>query len=841
MSPFMGVTGLGGAGSLIAAREQTDLSKKYWYIHLKPTFSSGVIDQHVDVDSEGNIFTAARYSSSGSGGNIYHTIVAKYDTFGVFQWQKSFAYNGYSGNAQTNPQGTGVDNDGNFYIGGWIYPNTFGSNHLNPMFIIKYNSSGDIQWQRELDTYRSEYHAFKVDGSGNVYVGSQVNNNTYSGGNPLPYLLAKYNSSGVLQWKIQLQQPYVASGGGQNMEMEKDSSIEVDSSGNVILTGTIDYNSSNFRGGYVVKFNSSGVMQWQRRLDIGNNTFDSNNNYDGGSTRHSIACDRSDNIYITGSYRPYDFGGHDRTVLVKYDSSGTLQWSKVLRMDEGNYYKKYYSHTIGVDTNNNVYILGNFEDHKYRESNSTASTAIILTKWDSSGNLQYERTIDAPEWYNQRRYVYGNPYQSSYSIQIDDSGSIKLDSENNLYFAMDGFAPRGLNSSWGSGGGGISIFKIPSDGLKTGAYQNLYYRPFPDIYNGFREDYHQSGFVGITSTKDMVGYAGSLTSTTDTLHTDSAGNLIDNSSSVSLWNTATILISDKTDLTSHVTDGLSFHIDAGDTSCVSWTGRIGDLPSGTYEVNSLVGSITSSNINTQVAHSPSNGGYWIFIYGHIGTGFGMEFDGDFADVTGSTDFSYDFWFRHRWYGYSYNNPFGIIGLSKTAQGAGTWGGAAGNEHLHSFIGDQTRVSGSTFIEGVAYYKLPTYDVNDAVNGFNDYSFSPIKSTGNWDDNGGNWEGNDNWWHVAVTFDTSNTQKKVYVNGTLINTITNSAYSSIVSSGRSGTGRLYVGGMTGYNPLNGDVAIVRFYKNKILSASEVLQNYNAEKTRFGLNYSATAYT
>ena len=835
MSPFMGVSGLGGAGSLIGARVQTDLSKKHWYIHFTPTFSSGVSDLHVDVDSEGNVFTAARYSPSGSGGQYYHLIVAKYDTFGVFQWQKS------AGSTDARVMGVGVDNDGNFYITGWIYKNLAGVATFGPMFIIKYNSSGVIQWQRELDTYRSDYNAFKVDGSGNVYVGAQVNNSTYSGGNPLPYLLAKYNSSGVLQWKIQLRQPYVASGSGQNMEMEGESGIEVDSSGNVILTGTIDYNTSNFRGGFVAKFNSSGVMQWQRRLDIGNNAFDSTyGNYDAGSNRYSIACDSSDNIYITGSYLPYVAGGSvHRTVLVKYDSSGTLQWSKVLYMEEGNYYKKYHSYGVDADTDGNVYVLGNFEDHKYRESNSTANTAVILTKWDSSGNLQYERTIDAPEWYNVNANSYSPKFGSSYYASVEPCGTIKSDSENNLYFAVKGFAPKGFNSSWSGSTNGIGIFKIPSDGSKTGAYQNYYYRPFPDIYNGFREDYHKSGFVGIASTKDVVGYAGSLTSTTDTLHTDSAGSepLVDNSSSVSLWNTATILISDTTVATSHVTDGLSFHIDAGNTSCVSWTGRIAALPSGTYEVNSLVGGITSSNINSTVAHSPSNGGYWIFIYGHVGTQFGMEFDGDFADVTGSTDFSYDFWFRHRWYSYSYENPFGIIGLSKTSYGGGTWGGSGGNEHLHSFIGDQSTSSGSR----AAYYKLPTYDVNGAVNGFSDYSFSPIKSTGNWDDNGGNWQGNDNWWHVAVTFDTSNTLKSVYVNGTLINTITNSAYSSIVSSGRSGTGRLYVGGMTGYNPLNGDVAIVRFYKNKILSASEVLQNYNAEKTRFGLNYSATAYT
>jgi len=33
-------------------------------------------------------------------------------------------------------------------------------------------------------------------------------------------------------------------------------------------------------------------------------------------------------------------------------------------------------------------------------------------------------------------------------------------------------------------------------------------------------------------------------------------------------------------------------------------------------------------------------------------------------------------------------------------------------------------------------------------------------------------------------------------------------------------------------MKGDISIVRFYKGKVLTATEVTQNYNAEKARYG---------
>jgi hypothetical protein len=95
-----------------------------------------------------------------------------------------------------------------------------------------------------------------------------------------------------------------------------------------------------------------------------------------------------------------------------------------------------------------------------------------------------------------------------------------------------------------------------------------------------------------------------------------------------------------------------------------------------------------------------------------------------------------------------------------------------------------------------------------------------------------------WCHVVTYFPnnwpTSYQSSKIYINGTskslsLINGTLESR--TITSSQTVGIGGGYTGGADTFN-WNGRIAITRIY-NRELSSSEVLQNYNAQKSRFGL--------
>ena len=87
-------------------------------------------------------------------------------------------------------------------------------------------------------------------------------------------------------------------------------------------------------------------------------------------------------------------------------------------------------------------------------------------------------------------------------------------------------------------------------------------------------------------------------------------------------------------------------------------------------------------------------------------------------------------------------------------------------------------------------------------------------------------GNNQWFNFTGTYDKTNV--KIYINGVLSTTRaeTRTMYQS--------TSDFYVGAenLSVQYELNGKIGVTQIY-NRALSASEVLQNYNATKGRFGL--------
>jgi hypothetical protein len=85
----------------------------------------------------------------------------------------------------------------------------------------------------------------------------------------------------------------------------------------------------------------------------------------------------------------------------------------------------------------------------------------------------------------------------------------------------------------------------------------------------------------------------------------------------------------------------------------------------------------------------------------------------------------------------------------------------------------------------------------------------------------------NWHYIVVTNDSS-TNAKLYIDGVLIGT---AAYRSTLSTTSN---NFWIGRFHGDNnyTINASIGQVQLY-NRVLSAAEVLQNYNATKDRFGL--------
>jgi hypothetical protein len=154
----------------------------------------------------------------------------------------------------------------------------------------------------------------------------------------------------------------------------------VDSSDNIYVTGYtaggLDWNTnSGDNDTFLVKYNSSGTKQWTQQL--GTSTDD---------LGYGVAVDSSNNIYLTG----WTQGGLDGNInaggqdifLVKYNSSGTKQWTQQLGST---------SHEVGngvtVDSSDNIYVTGTTYGGLDGNTNS-GNLDIFLVKFNSDGVKQ---------------------------------------------------------------------------------------------------------------------------------------------------------------------------------------------------------------------------------------------------------------------------------------------------------------------------------------------------------------------------------------------------------------------------------------------------------------------
>jgi hypothetical protein len=332
-----------------------------------------------------------------------------------------------------------TDSSGNVYVTGSYNSapltafnasgTSFGTTLVNSggtdVFIVKYDSSGTVQWvARAGGSSNDPQSHITTDSSGNVYITGSYGSSPLTAynasgtafGTTLPIIggtdvfIVKYDSSGTVQW--------VARAGASSTTNDDGNSISTDSSGNVYITGrylpgpltaynatgtafgTTLPNSSTQYDVFIIKYNSSGTVQWVAKS--GNITTADEGN--------SITTDSSDNVYITGYYATsltaYNadgtaFGttlsnsGNNDVFIIKYNSSGTVQWvarAGSTGSDIGN--------SITTDSSDNVYITGSYNTGVLTAYNATGTAFgttlsspggndVFIIKYNSSGTVQW--------------------------------------------------------------------------------------------------------------------------------------------------------------------------------------------------------------------------------------------------------------------------------------------------------------------------------------------------------------------------------------------------------------------------------------------------------------------
>lgn len=343
--------------------------------NLNQTLSS----EAVATDSSGNIYVAGYSGAEGD-----KSYIVKFDSSGTLLFKHKLT-DMYSVNDLK------IDSSGNILFCG--YSAAFEG------VVIKLQSNLNISWQRKIGT--AVVRTLNLDSSNNLYIAGTWSGN---GGYGL-----KLDTSGTSQLGVQLN-------AGTTSAIE---GMTTDSSGNIFVTGHYWANTDR-HDLYLSKLNSSGTVQWSRILRLPNQAKE-----DYG---RNLKCDSSGNVYIIGTIggvsNNYDTG------LIKYDTSGNLQWQR--RITSGRDMQESYE--IEIDSSSNVYIA-------FKNDPTSGANDAFLLKYNSSGTLQWQR---------------------AFSNNTEDySARIALDQNNNpvIAFAVDN-----------SGTRQVFVLGYPADGSKTGNY-----------------------------------------------------------------------------------------------------------------------------------------------------------------------------------------------------------------------------------------------------------------------------------------------------------------------------------------------------------------------------------
>jgi hypothetical protein len=336
----------------------------------------------VPLDAGGYAFAGGWYN-----GTRWATVVGVFSAFTNVTptWARSLdmgasastAFESYGG------RGVGTDSSGNVYV----LANGYTSGSVRQMHLIKYNSSGTLQWQRRL--YSATLTAagtrtnLAVTSTGDCYI-------AFSIGDTVQYnIVAKYNSSGTLQWQRKMSQAtYEVTCNGCALTHD----------GGVITFGSMQDggSSSSLRRGIVVKYNSSGAIQWQFKIHLA----------EAGMFYAGTVDQTTGDIYLAG------YSGSTQFPTVwKLDSSGVVQWVVQTSTFSG----MWFTSVVHDDASGLTYVSGV----------RSADDNLYVFCLDASGVHVWGRDIG--------KSTFGNPSAGSLAFDTNTANADKLIVTAGLY------------------------------------------------------------------------------------------------------------------------------------------------------------------------------------------------------------------------------------------------------------------------------------------------------------------------------------------------------------------------------------------------------------------------
>jgi len=430
----------------------------------------------ISTDSIGNLYIAG-FTSSTSGiatSGAYQTsftgntdaFIAKFNSSGSRIWTSYFG-----GNNSIQASGIGLDHKGNIYITGWtndtsgittsgIYQKSYGGGTYDA-FLARFSNSGSLDWATYFGgTGNDEATGINVYDSANIYItgfttstsgiASAGTYQTTAGGSGNDGFLAKFNSSGLLQWGT-----YFGAGSGAT----NSNSVITDANDNVYISGYTSSSSgvatsggfqTSFGGGtydaFLAQFSSTGSIGWATYFGGG-----------GEDEEGGMGVDGSGNVYITGftastsgiatsgAYQT-SLAGKQNAFIAEFNKKGLLHTATYYggnNFDNGN--------AISIDSSGNIYIAG-----------STNSTTGIATSgaYQTSNSGGYDAF--AAKFNNKDSLISATYYGGT---NYDNAIAAFADNSNNLYLtgytsSTSGIATSGSYQTSSAGGDDAFIAKF---------------------------------------------------------------------------------------------------------------------------------------------------------------------------------------------------------------------------------------------------------------------------------------------------------------------------------------------------------------------------------------------
>jgi len=239
-------------------------------------------------------------------------------------------------------------------------------------------------------------------------------------------------SAGYNLTYAQVTQEWVQRYNGPENYPDKATSLAVDGSGNVYVTGVSGINPFTMSGNYsTIKYNSNGDSLWVKRYG--------GPGYDEAT---SIAVDDSGNVYVTG----YSSGALYDYLTIKYSSSGVEQWVKRYN-GPGNSNDRVAS--LAIDGSGNVYITG------------SSGNDYATIKYNSNGDSLWVQRFNGP----------GNGYDYATSLTVDLSNNVYVTGSSRGNGTGDDYATIKYNSNGDSlwvkrykGGGEATSLTVDGSG-----------------------------------------------------------------------------------------------------------------------------------------------------------------------------------------------------------------------------------------------------------------------------------------------------------------------------------------------------------------------------------------